>query len=120
MDPITTGALVAAINAASGDAGQRALDALSRLARRVVRRGDDPEPIAIPRDDEARLRELVARMVRRADQDEEFRRALAAWLDRHGVAGQSVHNEVSGDARVTGPVIQGRDFHGPISFGPTP
>ncbi|WP_275559501.1 hypothetical protein [Streptomyces sp. 5-6(2022)] len=138
MDPVTAGALVAAVNAAvsgaGGEAGRRALDSFGTLVRRVLRRGEgepagEPEPgpepgldpAAIPYDDGARLRQLADLLVERARQDPEFGRDLAAWMREHGGAAEeepgAVHNSVAGDARVTGPVIQGRDFHGPISFG---
>ncbi|MEU1667855.1 hypothetical protein ABZ547_30635 [Streptomyces sparsogenes] len=146
MDPLTAGALIAAVNAAvsgaGGEAGRRALDGLSALARRVLRRGAtdpgadpagdpgadpaadptaDAEPVTIPYDDPERLRRLAELLVERARQDPELGRDLAAWLNRYGAPAEehgTVHNSVSGDARITGPVIQGRDFHGPISFGP--
>ncbi|ADI09843.1 hypothetical protein SBI_06723 [Streptomyces bingchenggensis BCW-1] len=150
MDPVTAGALIAAVNAvvsgAGGEAGRRALEALGALSRRVLRRspcdpgadpagdpgadpsgdpGADPagdgEPVAIPYDDPERLRRLAELLVERARQDPELGRDLAAWMSRYGTPAQevgTVHNSISGDARITGPVIQGRDFQGPISFGP--
>ncbi|MFC9224560.1 hypothetical protein ACFT8W_28195 [Streptomyces hygroscopicus] len=129
MDPVTAGALVAAVNAAAsgagGEAGRRALESFGTLVRRVLRRGGgepagEPEPVTIPYDDGARLRELAALLVERARQDPEFGRDLAAWMREHGgAAGESgaVHNSIAGGARITGPVVQGRDFHGPINFG---
>lgn len=141
MDPLTAGALIAAVNAvvsgAGGEAGRRALEGLSALSRRVLRRGaadpgadpagdpgadpaGDGEPVTIPYDDPEQLRRLAELLVERARQDSELSRDLAAWMSRYGTpSGEAgaVHNFVSGDARITGPVIQGRDFHGPISFG---
>ncbi|MBL1118924.1 hypothetical protein JK364_42165 [Streptomyces sp. 110] len=136
MDPVTTGALVAAVNAAvsgaGGEAGRRALDSFGALVRRVLRRGEGepagepdpepggPDPVAIPYDDGVRLRQLADLVVERARQDPEFGRDLAAWMREHGEpAGEAgaVHNSIGGNARITGPVIQGRDFQGPISFG---
>ncbi|MFG2581173.1 hypothetical protein [Streptomyces malaysiensis] len=129
MDPVTAGALVTAVNAAAsgagGEAGRRALESFGALVRRVLRRGEgepagEPEPVAIPYDDGDRLRQLADLLVERARRDPEFGRDLAAWMREHGEpagAAGAVHNSVSGDARITGPVIQGRDFHGPINFG---
>ncbi|WP_432012418.1 hypothetical protein ABVG11_23955 [Streptomyces sp. HD1123-B1] len=131
MDPVTAGALVTAVNAAvsgaGGEAGRRALDSLGALARRALRRGedgtaDDPGPVVIPRDDAERLRRLAELLAERARQDPDFGRDLAAWMRRYGAADgedetSTVYNTVSGDANITGPVIQGRDFNGPISFG---
>ncbi|MCC4318946.1 hypothetical protein [Streptomyces malaysiensis] len=129
MDPVTAGALVTAVNAAAsgagGEAGRRALESFGALVRRVLRRGEgepagEPEPVAIPYDDGDRLRQLADLLVERARRDPEFGRDLAAWMREHGEpagAAGTVHNSVSGDARITGPVIQGRDFHGPINFG---
>ncbi|MGW2329191.1 hypothetical protein ACWC5C_26015 [Streptomyces sp. NPDC001700] len=129
MDPVTTGALVAAVNAAvsgaGGEAGRRALESLGALARRVWRRGDaepagEPEPVAIPCDDEERLRRLADLLVERSRQDPEFGRDLAAWLREFGESApgerSAVHNSMSGE--VHGSVIQGRDVHGGISLGP--
>ncbi|MCQ8194140.1 hypothetical protein [Streptomyces rugosispiralis] len=149
MDPVTTGALVAAVNAAvsgaGGEAGRRALESFGTLVRRVLRRGDaepagepepggpdpggpepggpepgGPDPVAIPYDDAARLRQLADLLVERARRDPEFGRDLTAWMREHGEAARepgTVHNSIGGNARITGPVIQGRDFQGPISFG---
>ncbi|MBL1099669.1 hypothetical protein [Streptomyces coffeae] len=131
MDPVTAGALVTAVNAAvsgaGGEAGRRALDSLGALARRVLRREEadpagDPAPVVIPHDDAERLRALAELLAERARQEPDFGRDLAAWMREHAAAtgeGETgaVHNTISGDARITGPVIQGRDFHMPISFG---
>ncbi|MBI0299928.1 hypothetical protein JBE04_37090 [Streptomyces sp. PRKS01-29] len=131
MDPVTADALVAAVNAAAsgagGEAGRRALESFGALARRVLRRGEgepagepEPDPVAIAHDDGARLRQLADLLVERARRDPESGRALAAWMREHGAAAGetgAVHNSIADDARITGPVIQGRDFHGPISFG---
>ncbi|MFE2443613.1 hypothetical protein ACH4TQ_35255 [Streptomyces sp. NPDC021218] len=129
MDPVTAGALVTAVNAAvsgaGGEAGRRALESFGTLVRRVLRRGEgepagEPEPVAIPYDDGERLRQLAELLVERARRDPEFGRDLASWMREHGeAAGETgaVHNSIAGDARITGPVIQGRDFNGPISFG---
>ncbi|MGA6157987.1 hypothetical protein ACPEIC_32070 [Stenotrophomonas sp. NPDC087984] len=129
MDPVTAGALVTAVNAAvsgaGGEAGRRALESFGTLVRRVLRRGEgepagEPEPVAIPYDDGERLRQLAELLVERARRDPEFGRDLASWMREHGeAAGEAgaVHNSIAGDARITGPVIQGRDFNGPISFG---
>ncbi|AEM87534.1 hypothetical protein [Streptomyces violaceusniger] len=129
MDPVTAGALVTAVNAAvsgaGGEAGRRALESFGTLVRRVLRRGEgepagEPEPVAIPYDDGERLRQLADLLVERARQEPEFGRDLASWMREHGeAAGEAgaVHNSIGGNARITGPVVQGRDFHGPISFG---
>ncbi|MEU1947534.1 hypothetical protein ACFW95_36900 [Streptomyces sp. NPDC059474] len=129
MDPVTAGALVTAVNAAvsgaGGEAGRRALESFGTLVRRVLRRGEgepagEPEPVAIPYDDGERLRQLAELLVERARQDPEFGRDLASWMREHGEAtgeAGAVHNSIAGDARITGPVVQGRDFNGPISFG---
>ncbi|GAA0934867.1 MULTISPECIES: hypothetical protein [Streptomyces violaceusniger group] len=134
MDPVTAGALVTAVNAAvsgaGGEAGRRALESFGTLVRRVLRRAEGepagdpgsggPDPVAIPYDDGARLRQLADLLVERARQDPEFGRDLAAWMREHGEsAGEAgaVYNRIGGNARITGPVVQGRDFQGPISFG---
>lgn len=134
MDPVTAGALVAAVNAAvsgaGGEAGRRALESFGTLVRRVLRRGEGepagepepggPDPVVIPYDDGARLRQLADLLVERARQDPEFGRDLAAWMREHGELAReagTVHNHIGGNARITGPVVQAKDINGPISFG---
>ncbi|PGH51991.1 hypothetical protein CRI70_03815 [Streptomyces sp. Ru87] len=69
------------------------------------------------------LRDYAEELLRRADHDPALARELEDWARRHapalGVTGEegAVHNTVSGDARITGPVVQARDISGGISFG---
>ncbi|WP_067226234.1 hypothetical protein [Streptomyces sp. NBRC 109706] len=109
------GLVTAAAASAANEVGRRAWDALLSLTRRVAA-GEDPEPVD-PADDEA-VRALAGRLTQRAEGDDEFAGQLRDWADTHRPElGGGVHNEISGDARVTGPVIQAGTINGSISFG---
>ncbi|UED83586.1 hypothetical protein [Streptomyces profundus] len=111
------GLVTTAAASVAGEAGRQAWDALLSLTRRVTGRAEpDPEPVD-PSDDEA-VRALARRLAQRAEGDEEFAAQLRDWARTHRSAlDGGVHNEVSGEARVTGPVIQAGTINGGISFG---
>lgn len=127
MDSASADAIAAAISGAAGsvgtEAGRHAWESLLALCRRIGgRRGGDE--VALPGPDpgdEEQVRVLTARVIEESERDEDFAAALHTWAERHGfplgTGSGDVHNTVSGDARISGPVIQGRDFSGPISFG---
>jgi hypothetical protein len=126
MDTASAGAIAAAVSAAASsagtEAGRHAWESLLALCRRIGtgRAGDE---VALPDDagDEEQVRTLTTRVIEESERDEAFAADLEAWAGRHGftvrIDSGSVHNTVSGDARVSGPLIQGRDFSGPINFG---
>ncbi|MDW6062120.1 hypothetical protein SAZ11_33970 [Streptomyces sp. FXJ1.4098] len=96
--------------ARSGDAAaRRAWDVLIAL---VLRRDATDDDLGL---DSLRLVLLIQEP---AAEDPQFARAFQDWLSRYGtIAGSGeVHNTISGGS-IHGPVIQGRDFHGSITFG---
>ncbi|WP_314172836.1 hypothetical protein [Streptomyces winkii] len=126
MDTASAGAIAAAVSAAASsagtEAGRHAWESLLALCRRIGggRTGDE---IALPEgaDDEDQVRVLTTRVIEESERDENFAAALESWAREHGyslrIDSGGVHNTVSGNARISGPLIQGRDFSGPISFG---
>ncbi|NLU74681.1 hypothetical protein HCC61_18710 [Streptomyces sp. HNM0575] len=136
MDTASASAIAAAVSAAASsagtEAGRHAWESLLALCRRIRGREAGDE-IALPAEgdtaasagdtasDEEQVRLLTTRVIEECERDESFAADLEAWAARHGftvrIERGSVHNTVSGDARVSGSVIQGRDFNGPISFG---
>jgi hypothetical protein len=132
MDPVTIGAVLAAIAGGAGGAlGGQLWAGLSALVRRPFRRAHVPadSTVALPSGeaelaalgqapaDEQRALALAEVLVARADADSEFREALQVWWE------QASQIQVSGDVTNTisggifsGPVLQGRDFSG-LTFG---
>ena len=121
MDPSVIPALAAVISAivggAAGEVGKNAWTSLTGLVRR--RFGDD----AVAAIDTARTPEESARsLVERAQADPEFGETLASWTAETARLVQTKHdvsNTISGDARITGPVLQAGDVFGSINFGKT-
>ena len=126
MDTASAGAIAAAVSAAAAsagtEAGRHAWESLLDLCRRIGR-GRPGAEIALPDDagDEDQVRQLTTGVIDESERDEAFAADLETWAGQHGFTVRidrgSVHNTVSGNARISGPVIQGRDFSGPISFG---
>lgn len=125
MDTASAGAIAAAVSGAAGsvgtEAGRHAWESLLALCRRVGGRREDEEAAPADPADEEQVRVLTTRVIEESERDEAFARAVQSWAAEHGLLLRAdsgdVHNTVSGDARVSGPVIQGRDFSGPITFG---
>ncbi|OEU88399.1 hypothetical protein DB35_19000 [Streptomyces abyssalis] len=126
MDTASASAIAAAVSGAASsvgtEAGRHAWESLLALCRRVG--GRQPgDGIALPEDegDEEQVRVLTTRVIEESERDGDFAAGLESWAAQHGfplrVDSGSVSNTISGDARVSGPVIQGRDFSGPITFG---
>lgn len=132
MDPVTIGAVLAAVAGGAGGAlGSQVWAEVSALIRRPFRRsraaGDttaaplsgSAELAALKQSpaDERRAVALAQVLVARAESDIGFRRALEAWWERASLIRVSgdVANTVSGGTQY-GPVVQGRDFTG-LTFG---
>lgn len=119
MDPSVIPALAAVISAivggAAGEAGKNAWTSLTGLVRR--RFGDD----AVAAIETAQTPEETARsLVERAQEDAEFGQNLTSWTTETARLVQTKHdvsNTISGDARITGPVLQAGDVFGSINFG---
>jgi len=113
--------LSAVISGAAGQAGENLWDRLVALVRRPFhgRQGSgsgNAELVALEqaKDDHALVLELSRVLTARADSDDSFADGLDAWLSRARKAiieMGAVSNTISGGHQ-TGPVIQGRDFHG--------
>ncbi|MFD7508749.1 hypothetical protein ACFV5N_05290 [Streptomyces sp. NPDC059853] len=117
VDPLSLAAITAAVSAAAGaigtEAGARSWAVLTRLGRRALGRGEDPEPgpDAVPepvpggRPDDTAVSQLAAVVYARAVQDAAFAAELRAWMRESEAArgasgGVTVTNVVKGNARV--------------------
>ncbi len=141
MDPVTIGAVLAAIAGGAGGAlGSQLWTGVCALVRRPFRRTQATEDSAVGLPSgEAELASLQQApadlvhavalaevLVARAEGDSGFRQALEAWwaeTTQIQVGGGSVANTVSGGT-FSGPVVQGRDFIGltvgsPATLPPT-
>jgi hypothetical protein len=133
MDPVTIGAVLAAIAGGAGGAlGGQLWAGVSALVRRPFRRAHAAEEATaalsngsaelvaleqVPTDVQ-RAVALAGVLVARADADSEFRDALAAWWEHacQIYIGGDVASTIHGGT-FHGPVLQGRDFTG-LTFGP--
>ena len=134
MDPVTIGALLAAVAAGAGGAlGTQVWEGACALVRRPFHRtrGSGNSPAAAASGaaelaeleqapgDEPRAVALAEVLVARACADDGFAAALAAWWEEACQVqiqqGGDVMNTVSGGTQY-GPLLQGRDFSG-LTFG---
>jgi hypothetical protein len=132
MDPVTIGAVLAAIVGGAGGAlGTQLWAGVSALVRRPFRQAHAPgdSTVALPSGsaelmaleqapaDERRALAVAEVLVARAGADSGFRQELAAWWEQASQIdiGGDVTNTVSGGT-FHGPVLQGRDFSG-LTFG---
>ena len=119
MDPSVIPTLAAVISAivggAAGEVGKNAWTSLTGLVRR--RFGDD----AVAAIETAQTPELTAEsLAERAQADPAFAEALTSWTTETARLVQIKHdvtNTISGNARITGPVLQAGDVFGSINFG---
>ncbi|MGN9786932.1 hypothetical protein ACTMTF_36300 [Nonomuraea sp. ZG12] len=120
---LVTAAITSIITGATGEAGKGAWTSLIAMVKKTFGKKGGQEAalelVGAVKMEERDVIELSEILVERAGQDPEFARELSAWLkDIEGPAKtDGPTNVVAGSARITGPVIQGRDFSGPISFG---
>jgi hypothetical protein len=136
MDPVTIGAVLAAIAGGAGGAlGSQLWAGVTALVRRPFRRsrptGDstaalpsgEAELAALGQapGDQARAVALAEVLLGRAEADSEFGQALAAWWAQASQiqVGGDVTNTVRGGT-FHGPVVQGRDFTGLTFRSPAP
>lgn len=113
-----TTAIGAAANSAGSEAGRQAWESLLSLWRRI--RG--PQAIdAVHPEDSEQVRTLTTEAIEECRRNTAFAADLVQWAQQFGFTVQydrsSTHNTLSEGAHVEGPVIQGRDFSGPINFG---
>lgn len=129
MDPISVALLTGLAGGAGGEVGRQVWDGLTALVRGPSR-GEAPgvtgtgvvELAALESNpgDTVAAEALSDVLLARAAEDDDFEACLTRWhrtadllLTGHG----DVHNVVSGVVR--GPLVQGRDFTGPLSFSIT-
>ena len=137
MNPVTIGAVLAAIASGAGEGlGKQLWDGMVSLVRRPFQHkapasGDaaamvpagEMELVALQQapDDQPKAVALAEALLVRSNADDEFRRALESWWRQAEPVRASmgnVTNAVSGGTQ-QGPVLQGRDFSN-ITFGAPP
>jgi hypothetical protein len=128
MDPVTTSALVAVLmkvfDGATGEAGKEIWSSLTGLVKKTFGQASEPaeatEELEQHPGDQARIEVLAESLAAEAQRDPEFATDLRRWLAdmRWDSSGDGdVTNMIGGSARIGGPVVQGRDFTGEITFG---
>jgi hypothetical protein len=131
MDPITASALVAVLtkvfDGATSEAGKEIWTALTRSVKKAFGRGSGPveatEEVERHPGDQARIEALAESLAAEARRDPEFATDLRHWLTnarRDFNTDGDVTNMIGGSAQIGGPVVQGRDFTGDITFGNRP
>lgn len=122
VDPVFAASLASVVGGLLGGAGEATGNAALAGLSHLLRKATEHEPsspeiermIALP--EPADSERISAYLAAAANSDPEFGEELRLWISQTQVQldrSQTI-NEVSGTA---GPVVQGRDFHGPISFG---
>ena len=122
MDPISTTALSTAISSllkpATDAAGTRLLAALKALVQRMPgAKGEAATDLkALESGETVDAPVLAAALVSAAGEDSAFEEALRTWLGKANtvVVSGTVSNVNTGS--VQGPLVQGRDFSGPMNF----
>ena len=116
MDPVSTTLVVAgvkqAMDSAAGEAGKQAWQGFVGLVRRAFNR---PDAVVEP----AQAESLAAAVAGAAQLDPALAADVRSWLELVGQLGghdESVTNTIGDGAQISGSVVQGRDFHGPITF----
>jgi hypothetical protein len=121
MDPISTTALSTAISSllkpATDAAGTRLLAALKALVQRMPgAKGEAATDLKVFESGKTvDAPALAAALVSAAGEDSAFEEALRTWLgEANTVVSGTVSNVNTGS--VQGPLVQGRDFSGPMNF----
>jgi hypothetical protein len=127
MDPMTSvliAVFMKVFGGVTGEAGKDTWAALTGLVKKTFgRRSELAEATGeLERDpgNQARLEALAESLVAEARRDPEFAVALRGWLAgarRTSSGDGDVTNVIGGSAQIGGPVVQGRDFTGDITFG---
>lgn len=123
---LVVSAITTLVTGAAGEAGKQAWTGLTEIVRKAFG-GDSEEKAALdlllatPENEQA-VREVSGTIVDRARKDPVFASDLEAWLGevREETRLDGPTNVIAGEATVHGPVFQGRDFSGPITFGAEP
>lgn len=122
MDPISTSALSTVIGSVlkptTDAAGKRVLAALRSLVRRIPgpERDGTTTLDTLEGDEAVDIQALAAALVSAAGKDPAFEAELRTWLsEATTVIEASVVSNVN-TGSVTGPLVQGRDFSGPMNI----
>lgn len=129
MDPVTIGAVLAAVAGGAGGAlGAQVWQGACALVRRPLRqakpeqRSGEAELAALgqARGDQRLAVELATVLIGRSERDPEFGEALTAWWEqaRQVRTGAAATNAITGGT-FTGPVLQGQNFTR-VNFGSPP
>ncbi|MDQ0910784.1 hypothetical protein QFZ22_006769 [Streptomyces canus] len=133
MEPISVALLAALAGGAGGEVGRQAWAGLCSLVQRSTPRSVGSSTpgvssgeaeltcLADSPTDPTRAQDLSNALAVRARTDTVFRTELRQWHEQAALVrtdSGNVHNEVSGST-LSGPLIQGRDFHG-ITFTSPP
>jgi len=121
MDPISTTAVSTAIGGllkpATDAAGARVLAALKALVRRMPgARAEEANLKALEAGEAVDPSSLAAVLVRSAGEDPGFAAELRVWLDEANAVLVSDNVSNVNEGSVNGPLVQGRDFSGPMNF----
>ena len=119
VEPISVAALCTllggVLTGATDAAGAAIVSSLSKLLRRAVRRDEDEIKQLLASSEPADLEVLAGYLVNAARDDADFAREVQAWMTNAETFmhdSSTTTNSISGT--VTGSVLQGRDFNGPI------
>jgi hypothetical protein len=122
MDPISTTAVSAAISGllkpATDAAGARVLAALKALVRRLPGAQPDAEANleALEAGGTVDPSSLAAVLVRSAGEDPGFAEELRTWVEEANAVLISDNVSNVNEGTVNGPLVQGRDFSGPMNL----
>lgn len=128
MDPITASALTAVLlkvgEGATSEAGKQLWEKFSGLVGRAF--GRTAPEVSAAREleagnaDQNQVEALAQVVAAQSERDPELADELREWIARveqSASGGGNVTNTISGNAKIGGSVIQGRDFHGNINLG---
>ncbi len=132
VDPVSVALLVGVLTSiatgAGGEAGKQAWTSLAALVGKASRRDSAPDAsltaLEMAPADHGQATTLATALADRAEKDEAFAVELRTWLTntQHALhlSDDQTTNIIGGRAQVYGPVLQGRDFTGPIRFSTPP
>jgi hypothetical protein len=122
VDPVSAASLASVIGGLLGGAGEAAgstaIAGLGRVLRKATQRKPSSPEIErmISRPELADSERIADYLAAAASSDPEFNEELKLWISQTQIQldrSQTI-NEVSGSS---GPVVQGRDSNGPVTFG---
>lgn len=132
VDPLSLAALVTILSGVgagvTSEAGRQLLEGLRGLVTRFFpdtpETGADIDSVSRGTASDSVIERVATALRQRALTDEEFRAELSSWLgaahtqESIRTSEDNVLNVVGGQTRITGGLLQGRDFSGTFTFGP--